>query len=99
MLSTHVNSVVDLTLPQANEICMKFARILVAEKFNMENLASVEVRIMELLEERLTQLGKTPEENPLWTMGLMCEIALYVGINIGVNYSQEEKEKNDPRTN
>ena len=98
MLSDHVNPTSNLTLPQSNEICMKIARILVGEKFDMNNLASVSERLMQLTEQRLGELGVKPEDNPIWTLALMCEITLYIGIDIGINYSQE-KEKNDTRTN
>ena len=78
-----IKKVQNLTPEVIDELCMTFARQLNGERFDMEDLADYELKIMEFAEEKFAELGKNPEEQPTWLAGLQIEMSLYIGILIG----------------
>jgi hypothetical protein len=79
-----IKKVQNFTPEVVDELCTTFARQFVSEKFDMEDLADYEVKIMQFAEERVVRLGGNPEIiNPTWLAGLQIEMSLYIGILIG----------------
>ena len=84
-LSEEVKNLSYLTVDKMNEISMEIAREIVKDGFDMENLADIENHLMELIQERMRNLGCKFDkmEDFIWMAGLLVETTLYLGINIG----------------
>lgn len=87
LLKESVEKTKDISLEEANNISLAIATELYGQGFDMESLADIEGHIMELAEGRMRQLGCTfsTEEDLTYLAGLVVEISLYIGINIGRN--------------
>jgi hypothetical protein len=85
MISDKVKALSSLKLEEMNNISMDIARELVKEEFNMSDLADIEVHIMDLVRDRMLELGCKfdKEDDFLYLAGLTVETSLYLGINIG----------------
>lgn len=97
MLSDKVRELRELNLKKTNEIANDIAKILVVEKFSMEDLSEVELVIIEMASQRIEEVKRLhpdlPEIDPLSALALVAELSLYIGIKVGMDFSADREEE------
>lgn len=101
MLAELVRKNSKLSLDELNQVCMQVAQTLYSEEFTMEDITEFQNNVIQKTQERMFQmeekdenLRNLPEETKaLYFLGLLVEMVMYLGIDIGIDYFAVKLDK------